>query len=74
MDAVLRQLASAIDALERGERLLSPLAAGSAAVSETDAWASRVESVKITKVKEWTGKAQCRFGCVNSFPCQICRK
>ena len=55
MDAVLRQLAAAIDALERGERLLSPLAAGSAALSETDAWASRVESVKITKVKEWKG-------------------
>ena len=55
MDAVLRQLAAAIDALERGERLLSPLAAGSAAVSETDARASRVESVKITKVMEWIG-------------------
>ena len=55
LDAVLRQLASAIDALERGERLLSPLAAGSAAVSETDAWASRVETVKMTKVKEWEG-------------------
>ena len=55
MDAVLRQLASAIDALERGERLLSPLAAASAAVSETDAWASRVESVKIKEVKEWEG-------------------
>ena len=55
LDAVLRQLAAAIDALERGERLLSPLAAGSAAVSETDAWASRVESEKITKVKECKG-------------------
>ena len=56
MDAVLRQLAAAIDALERGERLLSPLAAGSAAVSETDAWASRVESVKIMIGKEWNCK------------------
>ena len=38
LDAVLRQLASAIDALERGERLLSPLAAAAASaatVSET---------------------------------------
>ena len=45
LDAVLRQLASAIDALERGERLLSPFSPGAATVSEKDARTSRVESV-----------------------------
>ena len=48
LDAVLRQLASAIDALERGERLLSPLAAAAAGAA-TESRASRVESVTTDK-------------------------